>query len=92
MYHSEVPLYGKLVKLVDDVNKDMVENHPEFKSEAGEFTESPPEMTDLAKHYHSVGRPSSSRTSWRYSTRQGFRTGHASTIVCSNEHVPRQLL
>jgi uncharacterized glyoxalase superfamily metalloenzyme YdcJ len=35
MYHSEVPLYGALVSLVDDTNAHIVATQPQYRSEAG---------------------------------------------------------
>jgi uncharacterized glyoxalase superfamily metalloenzyme YdcJ len=35
MYHSEVPLYGTLVSLVDETNESIIANQPGYASEAG---------------------------------------------------------
>jgi uncharacterized glyoxalase superfamily metalloenzyme YdcJ len=35
MYHSEVPLYGSLVSLVDDTNAAIMKTQPQYRSEAG---------------------------------------------------------
>jgi hypothetical protein len=94
MYHSEVPLYGTLVSLVDETNESIIANQPGYAPEAGTSVSVLRVNGDsrVDKKRSTPHRPTPGGKAWSDQTGQPERTLHPPSTLQTTKHVPRKLL